>query len=67
MRRIGKCLNANGFTLIEIVIVIALIIVISVVVFFSVADYLGRARDATSMMESHNSDIEAITSEIDNY
>lgn len=54
----------KGFTLLEMVIVIAIIVVLSIVVWFSVTDYLGRAAKATSEIEAHNDAIEFVTAEI---
>lgn len=60
-----KKINKKGFTLIEMVLVIAIIVIISVVVYFSAAAYLGRAKSATESMESHIRAISEVTSEID--
>lgn len=64
MKKIQK--NRKGFTLVEMVLVIAIIVILAAVVFFSVADYLNKAKSATSEIEEHNSAVEAVTSEIDN-
>jgi len=63
MKKIQK--NKKGFTLVEMVLVIAIIVILAAVVFFSVADYLNKAKSATSKIEEHNSAIEVVTSEID--
>ena len=57
-------MNKIGFTLIEMVLVIAIIVILAVVVFFNVAAYLGRAKSATSMMDKHITDVENATSMI---
>ena len=49
-----------GFTLVEMVVVIAIIVILAVVVFFSVAKYLTAARSATSKIDAHNSAIEEV-------
>ena len=63
MRRIGK--TRKGFTLVEMVLVIAIIVILSMVIFFSVASYLGKAQSATSSVKEHNDQIETVTAEID--
>lgn len=64
MKKIQK--NKKGFTLVEMVLVIAIIVILAAVVFFSVADYLNKAKSATSKIEEHNSAIEEVTKEIEN-
>lgn len=63
MRKIIK--SRKGFTLVEMVLVIAIIVILAMVVFFSVASYLGRAQSATSSMKEHNDVVESVTAEID--
>lgn len=63
MKKIQK--NKKGFTLVEMVLVIAIIVILAAVVFFSVAEYLNRAKSATSKIEEHNSAIADVTSAID--
>ncbi len=63
MKKIQK--NKKGFTLVEMVLVIAIIVILAAVVFFSVADYLNKAKSATSKIEEHNSAIAEVTAEID--
>lgn len=63
MKKIQK--NKKGFTLVEMVLVIAIIVILAAVVFFSVAEYLNKAKKATSKIQEHNSAIEQVTSEID--
>lgn len=55
----------KGFTLVEMVLVIAIIVILAMVVFFSVATYLGRAKSATKSMAEHNSNISEVVEEID--
>lgn len=62
MKKIQK--NRKGFTLVEMVLVIAIIVILAAVVFFSVADYLAKARSATSKIETHNKQIEDVTKAI---
>ena len=62
MKKIQK--NRKGFTLVEMVLVIAIIVILAAVVFFSVADYLNKARSATSKIKQHNSAVNTVTSAI---
>lgn len=63
MKKIQK--NRKGFTLVEMVLVIAIIVILAAVVFFSVTDYLNKAKSATSKIEQHNSAVNDVTSAID--
>lgn len=58
-------INKKGFTLLEMVLVIAIIMIISIIVYFNAAAYLSRASSATASMESHIRTISEVTSEID--
>ena len=55
----------KGFTLIEMVLVIAIIVILAMVILFSVASYLGKAQSATSSIKEHNDQIDTVTAEID--
>ena len=55
----------KGFTLIEMVLVIAITIILAIIVYFNVAAYMTKAKSATSKMEAHISEIEYVTSQID--
>ncbi|MBP5416793.1 MAG: type II secretion system protein [Clostridiales bacterium] len=57
--------SKKGFTLVEMVLVIAIIVILAVVVFFSVASYIGKAQSATSSIKEHNDAINTVTAEID--
>lgn len=63
MKKIQK--NKKGFTLVEMVLVIAIIVILAAVVFFSVADYLNRAKSATKSIKEHNSAISEVVDAID--
>jgi prepilin-type N-terminal cleavage/methylation domain-containing protein len=58
----------KGFTLVEMVIVIAIIVILSVVLFLSVSSYLSKAQTAKSKLSTHNEEIykasSAVKSEI---
>ena len=58
--------SKKGFTLVEMVLVIAIIVILAIVVFFSVASYLGSAQSATSSIKEHNSAVSTVTAEISN-
>ena len=64
MKKIQK--NRKGFTLVEMVLVIAIIVILAAVVFFSVASYINKAKKATSSIKEHNDAINTVTAEIDN-
>ena len=64
MKKIQK--NRKGFTLVEMVLVIAIIVILAAVVFFSVASYINKANSATSSIKEHNDAINTVTAEIDN-
>ncbi len=57
--------SKKGFTLIEMVLVIAIIVILAMVIYFSAAEYLGRAKSVTKSIEDHNSAITEVVDEID--
>ncbi len=63
MKKIQK--NKKGFTLVEMVLVIAIIVILASVLFFSVSDYLNKAKSAKDRISTHNSAINQATSEVD--
>ncbi len=65
MKKISKRLNRTGFTLIEMVLVIAIIVILAAVLVFNISTYLDRAKNAASSLKSHNSSISEVTNEID--
>ena len=58
MRRIGK--TRKGFTLVEMVLVIAIIVIIAGVFIVSVGRYLNATNSAKSSISEHNSEIEEV-------
>lgn len=56
--------NKKGFTLIEMVLVIAIIVLLAAVIAFSTVGYLQKAKSAASSVSEHNeiiSTVNAIT------
>ncbi len=63
MKKISK--SKKGFTLVEMVLVIAIIVILAAVMFFAVAGYLNRAKNATACLSAHNAEIDNAVDEID--
>jgi len=62
MKKIQK--NKKGFTLIEMVLVIAIIVILAAVMVISVTGYLSKAKTARVAVQSHNADLSYGMSEI---
>lgn len=62
MKKISK--SKKGFTLVEMVLVIAIIVILAAVMFFAVSDYISKAKTATACLIAHNNQIDAATAEI---
>ena len=62
MRKVMK--SRQGFTLLEMVVVIAIIVILSVVVYYTVAEYMTAAKSATEKMNAHADAVNAVTEEI---
>ena len=63
MKKIQK--SKKGFTLVEMVLVIAIIVILAAVLVLGIGTYLTRARAASSSIASHNSSISAVRADID--
>jgi type IV pilus assembly protein PilA len=58
MRKIGK--TRKGFTLVEMVLVIAIIVIISTVLIVGVTAYLNATNAAVFSVSEHNSQIDEV-------
>ena len=63
MKKIQK--TKKGFTLIEMVLVIAIIVILAAVLVMSIGSYINRAKNAASSIAAHNSSISGVTNAID--
>ena len=62
MKKIQK--SKKGFTLVEMVLVIAIIVILAAVLLFGVAQYLNAANKAKNSISAHNSAIDDVTSKL---
>ncbi|HOO48863.1 MAG TPA: type II secretion system protein [Saccharofermentans sp.] len=63
MKKISK--SKKGFTLVEMVLVIAIICILAAVLVLSVTEYIDRANKATSVINDNREQVSAAVSEID--
>lgn len=63
MRKLSK--SKKGFTLIEMVLVIAIIVILAAVLIMNVGTYLEKSKSAASSVESHNDAISEVIDEIE--
>ena len=63
MRKIRK--SRRGFTLIEMVLVIAIIIILAAILILGITGYMNRAHNAADSLSIRNSTIDFLTDEID--
>ena len=62
MKKIQK--SKKGFTLVEMVLVIAIIVILAAVLLFGVSQYLNAANKAKASISEHNSNINYVTSQV---
>lgn len=60
-----KKLSKRGFTLVEMVLVLAIIVILSAVFFVGLSDYVSRAKNATACMEVYNAEVDECVTECD--
>ena len=63
MKKISK--SKKGFTLVEMVLVIAIICILAAVLVLSVTDYITRAQKATSVINENREEVSMAVDEID--
>lgn len=63
MKKIIK--SRKGFTLIEMVLVIAIIVILAAVLIFGIGGYLQKAHNAAASMSVHNASVAEINDAID--
>ena len=63
MKKIQK--SKKGFTLVEMVLVIAIIVILAAVLVLGIGTYLNKAKAAASSVAKHNSDVSEVDAEID--
>ena len=64
MSKLSK--SKKGFTLIEMVLVIAIIVILAAVLVMNISTYLDKAKSATSSVQSHNDAISEVMVDIEN-
>lgn len=62
MKKIQK--SKKGFTLVEMVLVIAIIVILAAVLVLGIGAYLNKARLAASSVKEHNSSVEYVSNVI---
>ncbi len=63
MKKIQK--SKKGFTLVEMVLVIAIIVILAAVLVLGVGSYLNKAKAASSSIKQHNSSTSEVVDAID--
>ncbi|HPG63913.1 MAG TPA: type II secretion system protein [Saccharofermentans sp.] len=63
MKKISK--SKKGFTLVEMVLVIAIICILAAVLVLSVTDYITRTKKATSVINENRAQVASAVDEID--
>ena len=57
----------KGFTLIEMVLVIAIIVILASIIFLGISGYLAKANTVKIITSIHDSNIGSVSDEIDKY
>ena len=57
--------SRRGFTLVEMVLVIAIIVILAAVTIFGIGTHLDKARAAASSINTHNDSINSVVSNVD--
>lgn len=63
MKKISK--SKKGFTLVEMVLVIAIICILAAVLVLSVTEYITRAQKATSVINDNRAEVSSAVGQID--
>lgn len=63
MKKVAK--SRKGFTLVEMILVVAIIVIIAGVLVLGIGNYLNKAKAAASSLTAHNSSVEAANAAID--
>ena len=63
MKKISK--SKKGFTLVEMVLVIAIIVILAAVMLMSIGQYLEKAKTAASKVDTHNKQTSSVAKEIE--
>lgn len=63
MKKLNK--SRKGFTLVEMVLVIAIIVILAAVLVLGIGTYLERAQAAASSATQHNTSISILVGQID--
>lgn len=58
-----KKLSKRGFTLVEMVLVLAIIVILSAVFFLGLSEYISRAKNATACMAAYNAEVDKCVAE----
>jgi type IV pilus assembly protein PilA len=64
MKKIQK--SKKGFTLVEMVLVIAIIVILAAVLIIGITKYLNGANAASASISMHQSEIDSVTGDINN-
>lgn len=63
MKKISK--SKKGFTLVEMVLVIAIICILAAAMLMGISNYIERARSATKAINTHNDQVSYVVGQID--